>query len=161
MEKAKKKQRIKTGIWRFSGGEPTATDPVISTNFWVRPAVLLQFARKPCPSIPVTLIYRARGWGVRVLSTMSDSYGNVMKGGLKLKGGLPPAGGVGKKKKKKDKQETREVRIENHPTTAICRHTQFITAAKCHRRNAPAFSLSLPPLLPHTPAAPPRPRGVG
>ena len=34
---------------------------------------------------------------------MSESYQHVVKGGLKLKGGVPAAGGVKKKKKKKDK----------------------------------------------------------
>ena len=36
---------------------------------------------------------------------MSESYQHVVKGGLKLKGGVPAAGGVKKKKKKKDKQK--------------------------------------------------------
>jgi len=41
---------------------------------------------------------------------MSESYGHVIKGGLKLKGGgTVAAGGVGKKKKgKKSKKEVRE-----------------------------------------------------
>jgi hypothetical protein len=34
---------------------------------------------------------------------MSESYQHVVKGGLKLKGGVPTSGGVKKKKKKKDK----------------------------------------------------------
>jgi hypothetical protein len=43
---------------------------------------------------------------------MSESYQHVVKGGLKLKGGagLPAAGGVGKKKKKKSKAVGKEVR---------------------------------------------------
>ena len=36
---------------------------------------------------------------------MSESYQHVVKGGLKLKGGVPAAGGVKKKKKKKDKHK--------------------------------------------------------
>mmetsp|Transcript_650 Transcript_650/g.2510 ORF Transcript_650/g.2510 Transcript_650/m.2510 type:complete len:115 (+) Transcript_650:27-371(+) len=38
---------------------------------------------------------------------MSESYQHVVKGGLKLKGGVPGPGGV-KKKKKKDKHEDKE-----------------------------------------------------
>mmetsp|Transcript_4387 Transcript_4387/g.6862 ORF Transcript_4387/g.6862 Transcript_4387/m.6862 type:complete len:127 (-) Transcript_4387:66-446(-) len=42
---------------------------------------------------------------------MSESYQHVVKGGLKLKGGagLPAAGGVGKKKKKKSKAVGKEI----------------------------------------------------
>lgn len=36
---------------------------------------------------------------------MSESYQHVVKGGLKLKGGVPAAGGVKKKKKKRDKHK--------------------------------------------------------
>ena len=51
---------------------------------------------------------------------MSDSYQHVVRGGLKLKGGggLPVAGGVGKKKKKKSKGKDKEV-SERRPSQAV------------------------------------------
>jgi|TARA_B110000967_G_scaffold127993_1_gene130771 hypothetical protein len=57
---------------------------------------------------------------------MSESYQHVVKGGLKLKGGVPGPGGV-KKKKKKDK----------HEDVSPPRHTSFAR----RRRAWPLFSL--------------------
>jgi hypothetical protein len=56
---------------------------------------------------------------------MSESYQHVVKGGLKLKGGVPAAGGVKKKKKKKDKHKDVREDVPFRSSLAPTRATHF------------------------------------